>query len=241
MRLDIHNSDVPTLCRACEARHRGICGALDPKQLLQLGRQTGRSEVEPGTELVAAGVPTEGYANILSGIVKLTKLMPDGRQQIVGLQFAPDFLGRPFAESSDVSAEAASVVRICHFPRSALEDMVRQSPGLEHRLHEQALRELDDAREWIMTLGQKSAAEKVATFLLLLSRHVDPTVEGYSATLEIPLKRSDIADFLGLTIETVSRHLTHLRKAGIIAIEKNRHVTVGDFTALEAAAGVGEA
>ena len=216
----------------------GICGALDSGQLVQLGRQAGRREVEPGTALVSAGHPAESYANILSGVVKLTKLMPDGRQQIVGLQFAPDFLGRPFSETSDVNAEAASTVRICAFPRAALEDMARQSPALEHRLHRQALRELDDARDWMMTLGQKSAAEKVASFLLLLARHVDPLTDGVSDRFDIPLTRSDIADFLGLTIETVSRHLTRLRKAGIINIERNRHVAVGDLGALEAAAGL---
>ncbi len=237
MRLDIHNSDIPVLCRACEARHRGICGALDSGQLVRLGRRTGRREVEPGTVLVAAGSPIESYANILSGVVKLSKLSRDGRQQIVGLQFAPDFLGRPFSEMSDVSAEAASTVRICTFPRSALEEMVRQSPALEHRLHQQALRELDDARDWMMTLGQKSASEKVASFMLLLGRHMDPLADGRSERFEIPMKRSDIADFLGLTIETVSRHVTHLRKAGIIGIEKNRHVTVNDHDALTAAAG----
>lgn len=236
-RLDIHNSDVPALCQACEARHRGICGALDPKQLLQLGRRSGRREAGPGTELIAAGIPADGYANILSGVVKLTRLLPDGRQQIVGLQFAPDFLGRPFAESSEVGAEAASTVRLCTFPRSALEEMVRLSPDLEHRLHEQALRELDDAREWMMILGQKSAAEKVASFLLLLGRHIDPYSDGLSKDFDIPLGRSDIADFLGLTIETVSRQLTHLRKSGVITIEKNRRVTIGDLAALEAAAG----
>ncbi len=234
MRLDIHNSDIPVLCRACEARHKGICGALDPAQLVRLGRKTGRREVEPGTELVAAGIPAESYANILSGVVKLTKLMPDGRQQIVGLQFAPDFLGRPFLEASEVSAEAASTVRLCTFPRSAFEDIVRCSPALEHRLHRQALRELDDARDWMMTLGRKTAAEKVASFLLLLSRHIDPQKDGYSDEFDIPLKRADIADFLGLTIETVSRQLTRLRKAGIVAIETNRHVTIDDHDALKA-------
>lgn len=237
MRLDIHNSEVPALCLACEARHNGICGALDPKQLMQLGRQAGRRDVEPGTELIASAVPADGYANILSGVVKLTRLLPDGRQQIVGLQFAPDFLGRPFAQSSEVWAHAASAVRLCSFPRSALEEMVRQSPELEHRLHKQALRELDEAREWMMILGQKSAAEKVASFLLLLGHHIDPYAEGFSAVFDIPLGRSDIADFLGLTIETVSRQLSHLRKAGIIVIEKNRRVTVRDISALEAEAG----
>lgn len=238
MRLDIHNSDVPALCLACEARHRGICGALDPKQLLQLGRQAGRREIEPGAGLIVAGVPTEGYANILSGVVKLTKLLSDGRQQIVGLQFTPDFLGRPFAKSSEVSAEAASTVRLCTFPKSVLEEMVRQSPGLEHRLHAQALRELEDAREWMMTLGQKTAAEKVASFLILLGRHIDPYADGCSHEFEIPLTRSDIADFLGLTIETVSRQLTHLRKVGIIDIRKNRRITLCDYETLTTMSGI---
>lgn len=237
MRLDIHNSDVPVLCQACEARHKGICGALDPVQLTQLGRQTGRREVPPGTQLVAAGVPIDGYANILSGVVKLTKSMPDGRRQIVGLQFAPDFLGRPFARCSDVDAEAASTVRLCAFPRSALERMIREAPALEHRLHRQALRELDEAREWMMILGQKTAPEKVASFLLLLGGHSDPDTSGCSEVFDIPLARADIADFLGLTIETVSRQLTHLRKSGIVTIENNRRVTVPDYAALEAAAG----
>ena len=92
IRLDIHNSEIPVLCRACEARHRGICGALEPAQLGRLDRRTGRREVEAGTELIAAGRSIETCANILSGVVKLVKLMSDGRQQIVGLQFAPDFL-----------------------------------------------------------------------------------------------------------------------------------------------------
>ena len=238
MRLDIHNSDVPVLCRACEARHNGICGALEPVELARLGRRTGRREVAPGTALMAAGSPVESYANILSGVVKLTKLMPDGRQQIVGLQFAPDFLGRPFCDCSDVSAEAASLVRLCTFPRSALEEIVRQSPALGGRLHRQALRELDDARDWMMTLGRKTAAEKVASFLLLLSRHIDPLRGGPADRFDIPLKRADIADFLGLTIETVSRQLTRLRKSGIISIAENRRVAVPDLCALEAEAGL---
>lgn len=238
MRQDIHNSEIPALCVACEARHRGICGALEPHQLLHLGRQAGRREVDAGTELLAEGIPSDGYANILSGVVKLIKLLADGRQQIVGLQFAPDFLGRPFAQSSDVSAEAASAVRLCAFPKSALEEMVRTTPDLEKRLHEQALRELDEAREWMMILGQKSASEKVASFLLHLSSHINPYEEGPTMCFDIPLTRADIADFLGLTIETVSRQISHLRKAEIISIEKNRRVMIEDFKALQTAAAL---
>ncbi len=163
--------------------------------------------------------------------------MPNGRQQIVGLQFAPDFLGRPFADSSSVGAVAASAVRLCVFPRAELEDMARRSHPLEHRLHAQALRELDDAREWMVILGQKSASQKLASFLLLLGTHIDPRVDGCSDVIDLPWTRADIADFLGLTIETVSRQLTLLRNAEIIAIEKNRRVTVRDHAALRSEAG----
>ena len=204
---------------------------------MQLARHTRRQELPPGTELLAAGERPERCANILRGVVKLSKVMSDGRQQIVGLQFAPDFLGRPFCERSNVSAETADTVRLCSFPRATLETMIGRSPELGRRLHEQALRELDEARDWMLTLGRKTAAEKVASFLLLVARHVDPEIGGGAATFDIPLGRSDIADFLGLTVETVSRQLTRLRKAGVIAIDKGRRVTVIDQPALELASG----
>ena len=233
----MHSSDLPALCRACEARHRGICGALGPSQLAQLARHTKRQELPPGAELLAAGERPERYANILRGVVKLSKVMSDGRQQIVGLQFAPDFLGRPFSERSSVGAETADTVRICTFPRAALEAMILRSPELGRRLHEQALRDLDEARDWMLTLGRKTASEKVASFLLLVARHVDRETGGRAATFDIPLGRSDIADFLGLTVETVSRQLTRLRKAGVIVIDRGRRVTVIERRALELASG----
>ncbi len=237
MRIDIHTAEVPVLCRACEARHQGICGVLSPVQLLHLGRQATRREVAHGTELVAAGPSPEGCANILSGVVKLTRLLPDGRRQIVGLQFAPDFLGQPFSAESDVAAEAAGTVRLCTFPRTAIDRLVKANPDMQHRLHRQALRELDEARNWMTTLGQKSAAERVASFLLLLGRHLDPETDGCAQRFEIPLTRADMADFLGLTIETVSRQISRLRRAGTIAVERHRLVTILDAGALVAGAG----
>jgi CRP/FNR family transcriptional regulator len=233
-RKDVHNSDVPLVCRACEARHRGICGALAPDQLVHLSKHTSKHVYKSEQEMIAASEDIHRYSNILSGVVKLSKMMSDGRQQIVGLQFAPDFLGRPFRRQSDVVAEAATDVRVCSFPRTVIEDLVRQSPEMEHRLHEQTLKELDEAREWMLTLGRKSANEKVASFLLLIATHFDPDIQGADSEIrfDLPLKRSDIADFLGLTIETVSRQLTKLRKAGIIEIENTRTVIVPDIGAL---------
>ena len=238
LRQDIHNSDMPVVCQSCEARHRGVCGALEPHQLLALAKHSSRLTLEPGMELVGDSEKVDSYSNILSGVVKLTKMLSDGRQQIVGLQFAPDFLGRPFRSESSINAEAATEVHTCTFPKGVIDRMIRESPGLEHRLLQQALKELDDAREWMVTLGRKTAAEKVASFLLLIARNIDPSaVDHKEATFDLPLTRADIADFLGLTIETVSRQLTRLRAEGVIAIENNRHVTVPSLPRLEARSG----
>lgn len=239
LRQDIHNSELPVLCRPCEARHRGVCGALSAPQLVELSRQTTKRKVEPGTTLVSDADTIDSYANLLAGVVKLTKTLPDGRQQIVGLQFAPDFLGRPFKRESSISAEAATPVNVCAFPKKALDRMIELSPELGHRLHVQALNELDDARDWMLTLGRKTAAERVASFLHLIARHGDPETESNGEiSFELPLTRADIADFLGLTIETVSRQLTKLRKDGLIAVENNRHITVFDVSRLERRANV---
>lgn len=233
-RFDIHNSDVPVLCRSCEARHRGVCGVLAPSQLVELSRHTTKVTYQAESEIAPAGKTVMRQANILNGVVKLSKLTADGRQQIVGLQFAPDFLGRPFARQHDVTVEAATEVRVCSFPASVLDAMVKDSPELEHRLHEQTLKELDEARNWMLTLGRKTASEKVASFLFMVAQHHDPEASegGGSLRFDIPLKRSDIADFLGLTIETVSRQMTKLRQAGVISIENNRTVEVKDLRRL---------
>ncbi|MEX3009894.1 Crp/Fnr family transcriptional regulator [Hoeflea sp. TYP-13] len=238
-RRDIHNSEMPALCQACEARHHGLCGSLTPSELKSLNAIASRKEVKPGTALVADSEPVTHYSNILSGVVKLTKILADGRQQIVGLQFAPDFLGRPFKASSDTNAESATTVRLCTFPRNAVERMIEGSSSLEHRLLQQTLNELDEARGWMVTLGRKTAAEKVASFLYLIATHIDPTTdESDGITFDLPLTRADIADFLGLTIETVSRQMTKLRKDGVIEIVNNRHVTVPDLERLAHRASV---
>jgi len=231
-RKDIHNSDIPVLCRACEARHRGVCGALSTDQLVTLNKQSIRKRVDPGVELIGESQEAGSYSNIISGVVKLTKMMADGRQQIVGLQFAPDFLGRPFRADSGITADAATEVNVCSFPKTMLDLMIKESPELKHKLLEQTLKELDEARDWMLTLGRKTASEKVASFLYLIATHIDPELDAGSASFELPLTRSDIADFLGLTIETVSRQMTKLRKDDIILIHNNRHVDVPDLAKL---------
>ena len=150
IRQDIHNSDVPLVCRSCEARHKGICGVLSPEHLQYVAKHSTRHTYARGSTVAAAGDDAQRCGNVLSGVIKLSKLLADGRQQIVGLQFAPDFVGRPFKQQTDVTAEAATPVRVCAFPRRVIDEIIRQSPEMEHRLYEQSLRELGEAREWMM-------------------------------------------------------------------------------------------
>lgn len=239
-RKDIHNSDIPVICRSCEARHRGVCGALNPEELTKLAKHTHKDAFNAGTELMHSGSEVSQYSNVIKGVVKLTKLMADGRQQIVGLQFSPDFLGRPFRRENNVDAEAANEVRLCSFPKSVLDDLVKNSPDLEHKLHEQALKELDEARDMMLMLGRKTATEKVATFLHLIAAHEDPEVneDVDIREFDLPLKRLDMADFLGLTIETVSRQLTKLRKLEIITISHTTHIRINSIEKLRVIAAI---
>ena len=215
-----------------------MCGALEPHQLAKLSKYSVRKNASSGKELYSATDRTGGFSNILSGVVKLSRTLSDGRQQIVGLQFPPDFLGRPFKSGNAITAEAVTEVVLCSLPQAAVERMIAESPSLEHRLYQQSLRELDEARELMVTLGRKTAAEKVASFLMMIARHLDPaSQERRSTAFNLPLTRADIADYLGLTIETVSRQLTRLRSANIIQIVNKHHIIVPNLTRLAAQAG----
>ncbi|KEC70690.1 transcriptional regulator protein, Fnr/CRP family [Rhizobium leguminosarum bv. phaseoli CCGM1] len=232
--MDVARSEVLVIgtsvaCRSCQARHGVVCGALSAGQLSELGRHSLRRKVDAGCEIIAQGSENSFYSNITRGVVKLCKVMSDGRQQIVGLQFAPDFVGRPFVRESTLSAEAATDAEICVFPRNLLERMILETRELQRSLHAQALNELDAAREWMLTLGRRTAEEKVASLLHLIAAHAETAT---STAFDLPLSRAEIADFLGLTIETVSRQLTRLRKEGVIRIENIRHITVPDMDAL---------
>lgn len=239
-RLDTNDTQAPALCQSCDIRHKGMCGALSAEELALLSRHSRQVRHEAGAQLSSEDAPITSYANMMRGVVKLTKMLEDGRQQVVGLQFAPDFVGRIYGVNSDVSVEAASSVDVCRVPRAALEQLVAENPKLERRLLEQTLRELDEARGWMVTLGRKTAAEKVASFLYLIATHIDPLGNqdaGKTREFDLPLSRADIADFLGLTIETVSRQMTKLRTSGVITIIANRHIIVPDLARLKARCG----
>ncbi len=230
---------LPVACEACSAHKFGICQALNMPDLIQFNQSSRRKKIKKGDILVFDQDEVTEFANIVSGTIKLSKILSDGRQQLVGLQFAPEFVGRPFNESSGLTIEAATVADVCVFPRPAFENMLKQAPDFERKLMDQVLFQLDEARDWMVTLGRKTASEKVASFLILLVNHIadkDSSADG-KLRFELPITRGDMADFLGLTLETVSRQLTKLRKAGLISFDDSRNVVVEKKAALLEASG----
>ena len=234
--------DVLQRCDHCSVRHQAVCGAMDDVQVKKLAQIAHRKKISAGQTIISDEEPVDFFANVISGAVKLTKTLPDGRQQIVGLLFAPDFLGRAYSKNNPYPAEAATDVEICTFPNAAFERLVGEYPGLQQRLFQHSLDELDAAREWMLLLGRKTAEEKVASFLYMLARRsmmtgcVHKGAPG-TAAFELPLTRSDMADYLGLTIETVSRQLTRLKTSNVIRLNTNRLIMVPDLDRLAHSAG----
>jgi CRP/FNR family transcriptional regulator len=227
-----------TDCLSCIMRNRAICASLQPDELLLLSRMGRRQRVSSGHTLLWEGDDAPVVANVLEGVLKLVAATADGREQIVGIVFPSDFIGRPFGKESPYSVSAISAAELCTFHRDQFDEFAADHPDLQQKLLRRTLGELDRARRWMLLLGRKSASEKVASFLLemadrLLPRGAAETARGF----ELPFGRQQIADILGLTIETTSRQLTKMRADGLIDLPSRRAVVINDLAALKEMAG----
>lgn len=226
-------------CSDCAVRDLAICHALTDEKLSELGRHGRRQKISRGQTLLWEGDDSLLVGNVIDGVLKLSTSTWDGREQTLGIVYSSDFIGRPFGTTSNQSVTAMTDAQVCTFPRSDFDAFARENPGLEHKLLERTLMDLDHARAWMLLLGKKSATERIATFLLEMADRL-PTSEGEhpgSIQFELPFGRQDIADLLGLTIETVSRQITGLREAGIVATPGKRSIEVLDREALEESTG----
>ncbi|MDT9599587.1 Crp/Fnr family transcriptional regulator [Sphingosinicella rhizophila] len=216
-------------CGGCAARLRGICNELAADQLALLSTLGRQRCLAAGETLIWEGEDAAVVANLLSGALKLTASTASGREQILGIAYPSDFVGPLYGRRSGYSVTALSDVEICLFTRRDFEGFARHHPALEHELLKRALTDLDRARRFMLLLGRKSAIERVASLILELSERL-----GTGGQLELPLGRQQMADVLGLTIETVSRQLTLLKSAGIIALPGRRALVINGRADLEA-------
>jgi CRP/FNR family transcriptional regulator len=213
---------------------------LDNQEITALNA-IGRRNVSAGEPLIWEDDDSLLVANVIEGVLKLTTSTEDGREQIVGVAYPSDFIGRP-GQTSKASVVALTDARVCVFSRNDFDRFARSHPGLEHKLLERTLAELDRTRSWMMLLGRKTAPEKIATFLLEMSERLaetgcTPITRGPATRFTLPFSRQQVADVLGLTIETVSRQFTKLKNEGVIDLPARRDVEIVNRGALVALAG----
>ncbi len=219
-------------CGACTVRHLTLCGALDEEELAQMSAITSSMELSPGDPLFDEGEPANHVFNVTAGAIKVYKLLADGRRQMTGFLFPGDFLGLANEETYAYSAEAVTHTALCRFPRRKLERLLEQYPKMEHRLLGIASHELAVAQEQMLLLGRKTAREKIASFLLMLSRRLVQRGQNGNP-VAVPMSRNDIGDDLGLTTETVSRIFTQLKQGGSINLLPGGKVEMADRARLE--------
>jgi CRP/FNR family transcriptional regulator len=203
--------------------------------LVRLNKLGRRQRLAKGETLQWAGDDSLVFANIIEGVLKLGSSTADGRVQIVGLLYPADHLGRLFAVRVDYDCTALTDAELCVFPRRQFEAALTDFQKLERSLLERTMAELDNSRQWMLLLGRKTAEEKVASFLLHIIARMKPegcTGQAVERTYQLPLSRGQIADVLGLTIETVSRQMTKLKTANVIALPTSREVTILNLPAL---------
>jgi CRP/FNR family transcriptional regulator, anaerobic regulatory protein len=227
-------------CGDCPIRHRAVCARCDTDELAELEAVKFYRSYPAGTPIVWSGDEMDFVASVVTGIATLTQTMEDGRRQMVGMLLPSDFVGRPGRNQAAYDVTATTDLVMCCFRKKPFEALIVKTPHVAQRLLEMTLDELDAAREWMLLLGRKTAREKIASFLCILARreaalHQKP-VDG-AITIDLPLTREEMADYLGLTLETVSRQVSALRRDGLIELIGKRGVRIDNFDALQEVAG----
>lgn len=225
-----------TNCTDC--RLAGICLPISLEledidklnNIIQRGRPYQKKQ-----HIYHAGDPFKSVYAVRSGAVKTVKITEDGIEQITGFHLPGDLIGID-GLASNTHTNAAIVLEtsaICEIPFFRLEELSAKIPNLQRRFFQLMSKEIADEQQLITMLSNNSSDERLSALLLSISIRYQN--RGLSAVeFHLPMNRSDIANYLGLTIETVSRIFTKLHKSGIITLDK-KHVTINDIDALKKA------
>jgi CRP/FNR family transcriptional regulator len=231
--VQLSNTDVN--CEDCPIRHRAVCARCEPDELVHLEEIKYYRSFEAGQTIAWAGDELGFVASVVRGVASLAQTLEDGRTQMLGLLLPSDFVGRPGRTTSAYDITAVSDVTLCCFRRKPFESLLVATPHIGERLLEMTMDELDAAREWMLILGRKTAREKIASLLTIIARR-EASI-GFSSgaarvAIDLPLTREAMADYLGLTLETVSRQISALKREGVIELEGKRRVIVPDMALL---------
>jgi CRP/FNR family transcriptional regulator len=214
-----------------------VCRGLGQKATSRVAEISSLRKLQPGEVMFAEGDEADAVYEVVRGMLKLYKLLPDGRRQVTGFLSAGNLVGLAHENLYLYTAEAITAVLVCRYPRQRFDRLVEEVPGFARRLLAATSDELRAAQDQMVLLGRKAAEEKLASFLQLMGQRRGGGEDPDEVLL--PMSRADIADYLGLTIETVSRTLSKLKSDGVIAIpcassiklrdrDRLQHLAAGD-------------
>jgi CRP/FNR family nitrogen fixation transcriptional regulator len=193
-----------------------------------IGMMGARMPFPRNVEVYGEDEPAEYVYKVISGAVRTYKLLGDGRRQIGAFYLTGDIFGLEAGDRHRFTAEAISDSIVLVIKRSTLGMLAKDDKELSHELWQMTARELDHVQCLLLLLGRKNAQERVAAFLLEMASRIPA-----GNIVELPMCRQDIADYLGLTIETVSRTLTQLENSAAIALSTSRRIVLRNRAALD--------
>ncbi|NIA71442.1 Crp/Fnr family transcriptional regulator [Pelagibius litoralis] len=226
-----HDSSQPRL-----KLHHGTPETLQSEVHDHLFCLMSRQEVNANQVIFFEGDPCNSIFEVAKGVVRIYKVLQDGRRQITGFLTRGDFLGLSLDDHYVYTAEGVTDVTLCRYPRDRLEKMLEENPRLSKKLFGLMNGELVSAQFQMLLLGRKTATEKLATFFVQLLQRQEGT-EGSEHILNLPMPRGDIADYLGVTTETVSRTIFWMKKVNLIELNKTNQVSIEDLNGLLMLAG----
>ena len=222
------------------ARHDHALGEIGCGEgLAGLFRRQAAERFEPGAAVFWEGDAALHLFQISEGVLRVYKIIGDGRRVITGFLYPGDLVGLSQRARYLYTAEAVTRVKLRRLARSRFDDEVNCSPALRPELFHRLSDEMAAAQDQMVLLARKSAEERVASFLLLITRRLASGLHG-QPVIELPMTRLDMADYLGLTIETVSRIMTRLTGRGVIAASGRHAIIVRQPQKLEILAGEGD-
>lgn len=222
-------------CLDCPIRHRAVCASCTSSELEELNRIRQYRTWKAGETIAWAGEKMSFVGSVVTGVATLSSTLVDGRRQMVGLLLPSDFLGRPGRGEVSYDVVAATETTFCLFQRDQFEHFLSKSPSIAKELLEKTLDDLDSAREWMLLLGRKTAREKIASLLVMMARRdgaLHRNEPGDGLVFPLHITREAMADYLGLTVETVSRQISAMKRDNVIQLMDTRTIRVPDFNRL---------
>jgi CRP/FNR family transcriptional regulator, nitrogen fixation regulation protein len=221
--------DISDRFDATESAEAAVARSGQLDALVALDRIGTRRSYSRDNEIYADGDSADCWYKVVSGTVRICKLLGDGRRHISEFYFAGDCFGQTAAGARVVSAEAVGDVMVMRYPRRLADRLMDEDQRLARCLYDETLRDLVHSQARMLLLGRMTAAERVASFLLDVAERRDAI-----RTVDLPMSRNDIADYLGLAIETVCRVLSAFKRDGVIGIPMSHRIELCDREALEA-------